>query len=1365
MNRTIEQRKSEQNYLFRLNFFDPDDPDLKKKVTSRLDSLTKGDRASTFKLTKEDVANITKVLKDKEEFKNELDYLRIYIKEILPDINKLIHSTIIRYDEVDSVRLEQLIKDKKLGLYKHYIINEVKRLNKYVDYEDLFKLNSYKNIDTIINLNDLIYDDRNNKVLVNAINPSSLKDSDYDIYYFYSHNFNNVPSKVFTNKDSLATLRTRHQEVVKHFSAFDHGDKNKDLDITRVISKEANNILTKEDLFKDYNKISKLTHYSRKIKSAHIFNKEQFFAFIKDAQQNSKDKVFAEYFIKFLYDKHNIEVAMKENTQDYDLCPTCKKLYNAKDHKDNCPSCGVDFNVVCLVCGNKHKNVICNRCDLSNDDYQKYEILIRDINLATARADYKNAKYLLDNFDNQIIRKLSKYNKNTEYKAVLNDINLYSSIETLENMFNKNFNAINVNNAINLFKRNYLKFIKQDPILEKRVANIDEQYEKYKEAIVCPTCGTVNFDKNSNTCINANCNMLFSHTCWNCNRPNDYLKNISCSCGATKAVTDKMQKDILSLENGLLNVSKNTYSPSSLKTELEAFITNYQTYNKPNTKLYDKVITLKKEAGQIIVSSEIATINKMFDSSNFNTGNIATLINKFKVDNIELIRSDASIKETVNNLDLKYDKYKNSQVCPSCSTRVFDIHAKACPNPSCKTIFVDVCWNCHKENNLLLNTKCLCGATQTLTNKMKVDLESFEKNLNNAKSGFYSNDLLKSDLSLLRKEYENYNKAGSTINQKLNSYLLQINNMVEAESLIEKEVNRLINKIKSLYQDKKLIELSSVLQQLKANYPKYSKDKDLELIEFSYQNLQNDLRKLKQFHSNNNETEVVVLANKIKTICSDCKEVDDILGSLVILPPSNVKFEVLDDQVVISYDKSNSFDTKYVILKNANNEPKDIDDAKVSFNNDINLEFKHRPIAAVTYYYKVYAVRNGIYSKGISSEGITLYPNINPSTINQEVSSDVISVSFEAPLNANKVVITKSLVGSEDETKIEVINLSSFVDKDVTLGNEYIYKFITVYSHNGKLIESTPYTHVFKPTVIPKTPIINSFDRLENNRFEIHYNNHEIESPVFYVSKNNINVSSNKIFSNIDFANFIKTNELDVLTYEKKANSIIFSVLPEHAVYILVATTLHGFTKVSNVVLINNSLGLKDLKTLVIGSKVYIQFDFVNNANKAYITYNPFEYHTEFKTSHNYIEVFNNNKRVNQPLDLGNNEQMYITVYTEQMKKDEAIISEGSKVLVENLSTRPIVYFTNLNQKGNKLSLLFKNDQLKELSNLKIKLYNNKTLLKEIEVSSLKLKLVKKMDEYQIKYQVKDDEVSNCNNIVITFEYSGHELNLIEMRN
>lgn len=1365
MNRTIEQRKSEQNFLYRLKFFDPDDPDLGNKLDKRLNSLTRSDTASRYNLTKEEAEYITKFLKDKNELANEINYLRLYIKEILPDLNKLIHSTIIRYDEVDSVRLEELIKNKKYVPHKNYIINEVKRLNKYVDYKEIFKLNDYNNIDSIIKLNDLVYEDKDNKSLVNAINANTLKESDYDLFYFYSHNFNNVNSKVYTINDSLQTLKARHQDVVKHFSAFDHGGKNKDLDITRLASQEANNILEKKGLFEDYKKVSKLTHYSNKIKASHIFNKEQFFGFIKEAKQNSQDKVFAEYFIKYLYDKHNIEVTLKENTQDYDLCSTCKKIYNTKVHKDNCPSCGVDFNVVCLVCGNKHKNAICNVCDLSSADYQNYEILIRDINLAKARSDYKTAKFLLDGFDNQIIRKLDKYKKNTEYKQILKDINLFSSLDNLEGMFNKDFNQIAANNAINLFKRDYIKDIKSDPDLARRLNNIDQQYEKYKEAVICPTCGTVNFDKNSNVCINAKCNMVFSHTCWNCNTQSNYLKNISCSCGATKAVTDKMQQDILRLENGLLSVSKNTYSPSSLKTELDTFISNYTPYNKPNTKLNAKIGHLQKEANEVIINSQFNNINKLFLESNININNINVAINKFKMDNVEIIRNDYKIKELVNSLEVKYNKYKNSNTCPSCSTRIFDPHAKVCSNQSCRMVFVNLCWNCHKENNLLLNTKCLCGANSTITNKMKKDLELFDKNLVSAKSGFYSATILQSDLNLFTKEYESYNKPNTIINEKFVSYNGQIRNLLQQEENTLKQANILITKINDLYKEKKIIEANTVLQQLKLNYPTHSIDKSVEVVETTYNSLQNELRRLKQYHNQNNETEVIVSAKKIKDICIDCSEVEDILNSLVILPPKNVKFEVIDDEVVITYLKSESFDTKYIILKNPNNEPKDYDDAEVSFTNDVNLSFKHRPLAAVTYFYKVYAVRDGVFSNGVSSKGITVYPNIDSNTLNQEVLEDAISVSFEAPLNASNVLITKSLVGKEDTEVVEVTNMSSFIDKDVILGNQYNYTFITEYSHNGDMIKSNPFSRIYTPTVTPKTPVIKSFDRLKEEIFKLSFNNEVIDKPVFYTSNNNINIIPNKVYNNVEFANFIKTHDLSVLSYDKTDNNdISFKVEKEQAIYILLSTTLYGFTKISNVILINNSVGIENLESLVIGSKAYIQFNFVNNVDKAYISYNSDEYYDDFKMSNNFIEVLNYNKRVNEPIELGSNEKMYITIYTEQTKKNEVIISEGSKILINNLSTKPIVYFKNIKQSKNKLSLVFNTSEKIELNNVKIKLYNKKTLLTEITEATLNFKGGKKNGYYQLKYQLKNDQLVNCNDIVITFEYLGHEIKFIEMR-
>lgn len=155
---------------------------------------------------------------------------------------------------------------------------------------------------------------------------------------------------------------------------------------------------------------------------------------------------------------------------------------------------------------------------------------------------------------------------------------------------------------------------------------------------------------------------------------------------------------------------------------------------------------------------------------------------------------------------------------------------------------------------------------------------------------------------------------------------------------------------------------------------------------------------------------------------------------------------------------------EYVVIRKADSAPNSPKDGVlVSFTTDNKLSDVINE-AGVSYYYAVYT-RNG---NTLSVQGaktslpVMVVADLKVSDITLDVQETQISFNFKKS-HAHSIIIYR------DEKKIGTISGTTFIDKDLTKGQNYIYRFVAVYAdNNGTLHQSGGVTQTLSPTAPPK---------------------------------------------------------------------------------------------------------------------------------------------------------------------------------------------------------------------------------------------------------------------------------------------------------
>lgn len=760
MNRSDNIRKSEENYLYKIGIKSLPNPGetYEGLIKDKLNTLSKGDNAAQKGI---DLKAVQEVLGNKEELIKEINFFETYLEETLEPTIKLIVE-IANYGEIDEDNLDALInKKKELKPHKTYILNKLKKEGIDVfKYEDKLKFNNFKNIDTIIQTNELIVKAVSQNLDFENSLGSNLNASQYDIYYFYSTKFPDTNQRVYTKADSLKTLQDRHKEVDNHFRIFNRAGKNEKYKILEEIKKQANNILLNKELFEDYNKVSSLTHLNNKIKKLVRFNMPEYLSFVKEAKTLTNDDKFAEYFVKYLYKKAKIEVIEQDKQKQLDVCKNCGNLYDIQKYKEKCPHCNISFVEKCLVCGQTHNNLKCPRCLMSNDDYRNFEKVLSEANkAANILTDYKEAKRLLNSINISNINALDKYKKIGNYHQLSEQVEFETYYLNIKQMIEKGGNnSKDIEKGLNSLKVSFLKLIKNNSNINSRIKELEVLYKKLKNSIQCPNCKTLISDHQATKCSNPSCGISFIEVCWNCNKKRNLLLNTKCSCEATNAIENNLKKDINEIYANIERTKAEKYSFDLLETDLNTFTKKYQNINKPDTKI-NKILA-KTNSKIRLMSVENTNRKKEINKAKEEINNLYK--NKKLVSAIEHINKLITKYPELNNDDL----FKNILVKYNNVLRIIN-ELKYFQNINSKSILevpeqlnkleniINECSDCNGINDLLSNLKVT--PIKNLSYSVKNNLVTLK---------FYSS-------SSLNANYEVVSKIGSAstgINDYTNKY-------------------------------------------------------------------------------------------------------------------------------------------------------------------------------------------------------------------------------------------------------------------------------------------------------------------------------------------------------------------------------------------------------------------------------------------------------------------------------------------------------------------------------------------------------------------------------------------------------------------
>lgn len=676
MDRTIEVRKSSENYLNKLNINDlpRDGRTIEELIKQRLENASKGSRASDKNL---DLEKMKILFNNKSETKKEIEYFKEYKLNTLPNI-KILVKEIANHGEIEEDELENLIKNRKLSASRVLIREEILKHYKIFNFKTELGLNNIGNFMLICNLNNKIYAESKLKYFESNLNNAIIKDWDFDMFYFYSKKFNDGDKKTFSINSNLNDIKDRHKEVDSHIRTYDTQGKLEKYNLVREIKDELNNIILDKDKFEDYKKITKLTFLSRLFDEYLIysFDKNQFDKLVNKGFEATNNRNLSEFFVRYLYSQKKITVSLPDERKNVEFCSTCHNSYNSKDNPDKCPNCNHSFTEECVFCGDKYKGSICLKCKLSNKDYEKYKEILIEAENNLKKNNYNNALRILESYNKEILAKLKYRKKDLNYNILFEKADFYNGLEELESMLRfKNVDTNEINKKLSTFKINKKIILDRNKNFSDELLKFEKKLTNYKNAINCPKCNELIFNTEAQECTNNKCKLKFKEICWNCHGKIDRLSNISCECKTSNSIKESFINEINQLEKNVELSRIGDFSVPLIISEFKNLQNNYKSFNRPKTvveksifELSNKIILLEKEhiARENLINKYLEEVNELYQKNYINkaTLKIGEFIKKFPAYSknpqvMHILSVDNKIKE--NLIKIKTPSIRNNE--------------------------------------------------------------------------------------------------------------------------------------------------------------------------------------------------------------------------------------------------------------------------------------------------------------------------------------------------------------------------------------------------------------------------------------------------------------------------------------------------------------------------------------------------------------------------------------------------------------------------------------------------------------------------------------------------------------------------------
>lgn len=249
------------------------------------------------------------------------------------------------------------------------------------------------------------------------------------------------------------------------------------------------------------------------------------------------------------------------------------------------------------------------------------------------------------------------------------------------------------------------------------------------------------------------------------------------------------------------------------------------------------------------------------------------------------------------------------------------------------------------------------------------------------------------------------------------------------------------------------------------------------------------------------EEHITEICTKVLNICSDCEYALKWLSKYPPQPPYNLKYELLNDSVVLKWDKGQNNNIKYRVLRKLRSEPNSINDGKTIGDTLKNEITDYTVEAGQIYYYAVFSCRGDIYSKAFSYVGPVM-PVSEVDNIEVESSSKEIVLSWSTPVKAKVVEVWRKEgtvpVKEGDGTKLQNVSLFGVEDKGLIDGKNYGYLIITKYRDiKGKEISTKGITCFGKTIKPPETISDIKISILEGHNLKIKWKRKDYKGKVY----------------------------------------------------------------------------------------------------------------------------------------------------------------------------------------------------------------------------------------------------------------------------
>lgn len=429
-----------------------------------------------------------------------------------------------------------------------------------------------------------------------------------------------------------------------------------------------------------------------------------------------------------------------------------------------------------------------------------------------------------------------------------------------------------------------------------------------------------------------------------------------------------------------------------------------------------------------------------------------------------------------------------------------------------------------------------------------------------------------------------------------------------------------------------------------------------------------------------NENDIIDSCTKAYEACKDCPGVKEIIARYPPLKPSNLVASTDSSAKVIalSWTKSDTDGLLYYsVVRKEGAIPISVQDGRLVGRVSMCSINDKDIVSGLQYFYAIFAERAGVFSEALTTkEPVSKYFEISGVTM---AAGDTV-LQFEWDEIAENAFVEIERTENGNKTKLVCNNRSSFVDKDLSNDIEYHYRIYLAYS-NGSEIITTKGVGISGTPTRPPLPIDKlAVKPIQNNDFQIDWENPENSVVQFYYSEKKPEFLSGTILPVATLE-----NTMESLVVHKRSNlSGTFSYASDALIYIVAAVIKSGSAVVGTIARACKSSAVKIKDVTLVNSKILISVDLPRDATGFVVLYRDDQFPEDIldvNTIRKYIPlkqyVFDSGLLIdsNKPQDY------YFSVFAEFKRDGEKDYTTGTDYLFSNISKEIITYSVDVSKK------------------------------------------------------------------------------------